>query len=74
MYRKSADLENGGHWTGVPTPYATGFAPETKQVMIDKLIEGQWKQVPMQIPVNPLRLGGSEFLCFPEARNTSRLS
>lgn len=66
MYRKSADLENGGHWTGVPTPYATGFAPETKQVMIDKLIEGQWKQVPMQIPVNPLRLGGSEFLCFPE--------
>ena len=67
MYRKSADLENGGHWTGVPTPYATGFRPETKTIMVSKTIGGEIKQVPMEVPVNPLCLGGSEFLCFPEA-------
>ena len=29
-YRKSADYENGLHWTGVPTPWVQGVEPEVK--------------------------------------------
>lgn len=53
-YRKSADLENGGHWTGVPTPYILGYEPEIKY---DN--EGN------ELPKDPLFLGGSSFLCLP---------
>ena len=31
-YRKSADYENGLHWTGVPTPWSQGANPETEIV------------------------------------------
>ena len=54
-YRKSADLENGLHWTGVPTPYALGYTPETK---IDD--EGN------EVAKDKMKLGGSQFLCFPD--------
>jgi len=54
-YRKSADLENGLHWTGVPTPYALGYTPETT---VDDNGE--------IVAKNKLKLGGSQFLCFPE--------
>lgn len=53
-YRKSADLENGGHWTGVPTPYILGYEPEIKY---DE--NGQEKAR------DPIYLGGSSILCLP---------
>lgn len=54
-YHKSADLENGLHWTGVPTPYALGYTPET---VTDK--DGN------EVAKGKMKLGGSQFLCFPE--------
>lgn len=54
-YRKSADYENGLHWTGVPTPYERGWQPETKYDNDGK-----------EIAEKPMKLGGSQFLYFPE--------
>lgn len=53
-YRKSADLENGGHWTGVPTAYILGYEPE---IQYDN--EGREKAR------DPIYLGGSSILCLP---------
>lgn len=55
-YRKSADLENGAHWTGVPTPYVIGYEPPVKY---DK--DGK------EIPEDPIALGGSTMIAFPES-------
>lgn len=55
-YRKSADYENGLHWTGVPTPYARGYTPQTK--FDPKTGE--------EIPEDKIKLGGTQFLCFPQ--------
>ena len=46
-YRKSADYENGLHWTGVPTPWTQGADVDTV------LINGQ------EVAKEPLKLGGS---------------
>ena len=54
-YRKSADYENGLHWTGVPTPYERGWMPET---IHDE--EGH------EVPQKPMKLGGTQFLYFPQ--------
>ena len=56
-YRKSADLENGGHLTGVPTPWGQGFEPE-----IDE--NGNRK---------PFELGGSYFKYLPSGASMSYL-
>ena len=53
-YRKSADYENGLHWTGVPTPYERGWQPETK-----------YDEKGNEIPNEPMKLGGTQFLYFP---------
>lgn len=53
-YKKSADYENGLHWSGVPTPYERGWLPETKY---DK--NGN------EIAMEPMKLGGTQFLYFP---------
>lgn len=53
-YRKSADIENGGHWTGVPTPYCIGYQPET-----------QYDANGVEVPAKPVKLGGSKFVFFP---------
>ena len=53
-YRKSADYENGLHWTGVPTPYERGWIPETK-----------YDDKGNEIPAEPMKLGGTQFLYFP---------
>lgn len=53
-YRKSADLENGGHWTGVPTPYCIGYEPETR-----------YDSNGNEVPVKPFRLGGASIVYFP---------
>lgn len=53
-YRKSADYENGLHWTGVPTPYERGWIPETK-----------YDDNGNEIPATPMKLGGTQFLYFP---------
>lgn len=57
-YRKSADYENGLHWTGVPTPYSIGYEPETitKEDSDGNMVE---------VPKYPMSLGGSQFLYFP---------
>lgn len=52
-YWKCADLNNGGHWTGVPTPYVVGAEPET---ITNK--DGEEVAVPM-------RLGGTEVKYLP---------
>ena len=54
-YRKSADLENGAHWTGVPTPYVMGYEPE-----IEYDSQGNAKAQ------KPIYLGGSQMLTFPQ--------
>lgn len=54
-YRKSADYENGLHWTGVPTPYERGWLPETR-----------YDNKGNEIPTAPMKLGGSQFLYFPQ--------
>lgn len=54
-YHKSADLENGLHWTGVPTPICIGHTPET---VID---DATGKEVPKY----DLKLGGSKVVYFP---------
>lgn len=54
-YRKSADLENGAHWTGVPTPYVLGYEPE-----IEYDENGNEKSR------KPIYLGGSTMLTFPQ--------
>ena len=54
-YRKSADYENGLHWTGVPTPYERGWQPET-----------QYDDKGNEIPATPMKLGGTQFLYFPQ--------
>lgn len=54
-YRKSADYENGLHWTGVPTPYERGWTPETK-----------YDDDGNEIPAPKMKLGGSQFLYFPQ--------
>lgn len=53
-YRKSADYENGLHWTGVPTPYERGWLPETR-----------YDDKGNEIPETPMKLGGTQFLYFP---------
>ena len=53
-YRKSADYENGLHWTGVPTPFERGWTPETTY---DN--EGH------EVAPTPMKLGGTQFLYFP---------
>ena len=54
-YRKSADYENGLHWTGVPTPYERGWIPETK-----------YDDKGNEVPQKPMKLGGTQFLYFPQ--------
>ncbi len=54
-FRKSADLENGLHWTGIPTPYCTGYTPEIK-----------YDDNGREIASEPLKLGGSQIIYFPE--------
>jgi len=55
-YRKSADYENGLHWTGVPTPYERGWMPE-----------GKYNEETGQMEAaDPIKLGGTQFLCFPQ--------
>lgn len=53
-YRKSADLENGAHWTGVPTPYCVGYEPEV-----------QYTESGEEIAADPIKLGGGKMLAFP---------
>lgn len=33
-YRTVADLENGAHWTGVPTPVVIGLSPDQNEVVL----------------------------------------
>ena len=54
-FRKSADYENGLHWTGIPTPYERGWLPETKYD----------PKTGEEIPQTPMKLGGTQFLYFP---------
>lgn len=54
-YRKSADLENGAHWTGVPTPYVLGYEPEKK-----------YDEEGNEIPAKPIKLGSTAMLVFPQ--------
>ena len=54
-YHKSADLENGLHWTGCPTPICLGYTPET---MVNEKGE--------EVPKYPLKLGGSQVVFFPQ--------
>lgn len=54
-YRKSADLENGAHWTGVPTPYCIGLEVETK-----------YDENGNELPKDPIKLGGGKMLAFPQ--------
>lgn len=53
-YRKSADYENGLHWTGVPTPFERGWIPET-----------QYDDKGNEVAPKPMKLGGTQFLYFP---------
>ena len=53
-YRKSADYENGLHWTGVPTPFERGWTPET-----------QYDDDGHEVAQKPMKLGGTQFLYFP---------
>lgn len=55
-FHKSADLENGLHWTGVPTPICIGYTPET---MIDS-VSGK------EVPRYDLKLGGTKVVYFPQ--------
>lgn len=50
-YRKSADYENGLHWTGVPTPYSIGYEPTTHTETDN---EGN----SFEVPDNDMKLGG----------------
>lgn len=61
-YRKSADIENGLHWSGVPTPYILGYEPELKYDS-----EGN------KLPKDPIYLGGSSILCLPEGSHIGYL-
>lgn len=54
-YKKSADYENGLHWTGVPTPFVRGFTPTTK---VDETTG-------KEIPIDTMKLGGTHVLYFP---------
>jgi hypothetical protein len=54
-YIKSADLENGAHWTGVPTPYILGYEPEV-----------EYDENGTEKPRKPIYLGGSSMLTFPQ--------
>lgn len=54
-YRKSADYENGLHWTGVPTPFERGWTPETT-----------YDDKGNEIAPTPMKLGGTQFLYFPQ--------
>ena len=56
-FQKTADYENGLHYTGVPTPYATKETQPLDQ-----------KGDPL-----PMRLGGSQFLFFPQAETVDYL-
>lgn len=61
-FRKSADLENGAHWTGVPTPYSIGYEPET----IDINVKNEHDEMDIiTVPKTPMKLGGTNFLYFP---------
>ena len=53
-YRKSADYENGLHWTGVPTPFERGWTPETT-----------YNDKGEEVAPKPMKLGGTQFLYFP---------
>jgi len=56
-FQKTADYENGLHYTGVPTPYATKQEQPTND-------QGQ---------PDPVHLGGSQFLFFPQAETVGYL-
>lgn len=51
-FRKSADYENGLHWTGVPTPWSQGADVDVKIINGEEVAE-------------PLKLGGSVVLNLP---------
>lgn len=51
-YRKSADYENGLHWTGVPTPWSQGADAPTEIINGEEVAK-------------PLKLGGSVVLNLP---------
>ena len=53
-FHKSADYENGLHWTGVPTPFERGWLPETK-----------YDENGNEVAQEPMKLGGTQFLYFP---------
>lgn len=59
-YRKSADYENGLHWTGVPTPWSQGADVETHIVNGEEVAE-------------PLKLGGSVVLNLPSGASLQYL-
>ena len=54
-YRKSADIENGAHWTGVPTPIVIG---------LDQVVE--YNSEGKEVQKDPISLGGSKFVIFPQ--------
>ena len=56
-YRKSADIENGAHITGVPTPWGQGFDPEVDE-------KGNPK---------PFKFGGTEIKYLPSGASLSYL-
>lgn len=60
-YRKSADYENGLHWTGVPTPWTQGADVDTV------LINGQ------EVAKEPLKLGGSVVQNLPAGASMAYL-
>lgn len=51
-FKKSADYENGLHWTGVPTPWSQGADPETE------IVNG------VEV-AKPLKLGGTIVINLP---------
>ena len=59
-YRKSADLENGAHWTGVPTPYSLGHTYNKDQDGVIKLGGTQFVYFPADVThVDYLEFSGS---------------
>lgn len=50
--RKSADYENGLHWSGVPTPWSQGADPQVKMINGEEVAK-------------PLKLGGSIVVNLP---------
>ena len=66
-YRKSADLENGLHWTGVPTPYSLGHNYQEGDEVI-KLGGTQFVYFPADVTqVGYLEFGGAGLSSLQEA-------